>query len=99
MRKNLIDSIQNLASSISLNELALRVLNNEINTFLEKEAKRVLPGCNLQVYKLKPVKRVQGNTKELIEKAKEMGSKTAGVTENPEAENLIEQQMRENAEN
>ncbi len=90
LRKKLISELVSFAATVSGNNLAFEVITNVIDTKLEKLAQTVLPGCRLQVYKMKTVKRGNVDLKALVKDATDAQKQVETLkSENPEAQNKL----------
>ena len=67
MRKKLIAEIQAVASKTRANAIVYDTLTENLQKRLEKIATRVVPGCALQITKIKTIKRGVVDVKKLVE--------------------------------
>lgn len=94
LRKKLIAEIQSLASKSKADPLVYDALTDNLQKKLEKVAIKVVPGCMLQVAKIKTVKRGIVDVKKLVEDFNPQIAEEAAdapTAENPEAQNLLSQ--------
>lgn len=92
LRKKMIPEIQSLASKSKCDNFIYDVLTESLQKKLEKLAVKVIPGCMLQVIKIKCVKRGVVDTKKLTEDFVEAIKQTEEkekTEENPEAQNQL----------
>lgn len=92
LRKKLIAEIQAVAGKTKADLLVYDALTDNLQKKLEKVAGKVVPGCMLQVAKIKTVKRGIVDVKKLVEDYNPQPVEAAGADkteENPEAKNLL----------
>lgn len=90
VRKMLLSDIQAYAQTVSGNNLAYEVITNVMDKRLEEVAQKVLPGCKLQVYKMKTIKRGTIDMKKVLKDAQEgVNDEIKELEENPDAQNAL----------
>ena len=75
VRKKLIAELQAYGADKKSDTFAFEIITSSVNTLLEKVANTVIPGCKLQVYKMKTVKRGNVDMQKLLKEAKDSGMK------------------------
>lgn len=90
IRKLLVNELVNYASGVSGNNLAFEVITNVLDKKLQDIANNVLPGCKLQIFKMKTTKRGNVDTAKLLKDAQDgVKQETLKLMENPEAQNAL----------
>lgn len=92
LRKKLIAELQAIGAKQKGDLLVYDVLTETLQKRLEKVAARVVPGCMLQVAKIKTVKRGAVDAKRLVEDfhaQQAQAEAVEGAPENPAAENAL----------
>jgi small subunit ribosomal protein S3Ae len=96
LRKKLIGELQAIGSKLKGDALVYDVLTETLQKKLEKVAGRVVPGCMLQIAKIKTVKRGAVDTKRLVEDFNAQQAQAGPTADDPalesvEAQNTLSQ--------
>lgn len=95
LRKKMTAEVQKLAAKAKLDNFIYDILTEKLVKDLQAEAVKIVPGCKLQIAKVKTVKRGIVDTKKLVEDlvkveaAKDTEGAKDKTEENPEAKNKL----------